>query len=219
MPSWYERHFLPPLIDFACSRAPVRREREKVVPRARGRVLEVGIGTGLNLAHYDKSRVTHIVGLDPALEMNGLAARRMRRAGLDVELMALSAEKIPLPDASVDSIVMTYTLCSIEDPLAALAEMRRVLAPGGTLLFCEHGRAPEESVRRWQRRLEPCWRKVAGGCHLGRDVPALLEEGGFRCAELDTRYLPGPRFLTYNYRGAAVNAREPILPHRLRRDP
>jgi ubiquinone/menaquinone biosynthesis C-methylase UbiE len=176
--NWYERHLLPHLVDFACSRAPVRRERKEVVARARGRVLEVGIGTGLNLAHYDKSRVTRIVGLDPALEMQGLARRRMRRAGLDVELVALSAEHIPLADASVDSIVMTYTLCSIEDPRAALAEMRRVLAPGGMLLFSEHGLAPEESVRRWQRRLQPHWSRIAGGCHLDRDIPALLEEAG-----------------------------------------
>jgi ubiquinone/menaquinone biosynthesis C-methylase UbiE len=204
--SGYERHLLPHLIDFACGLAPVRREREKVVRRACGRVLEVGIGTGLNLAHYDKSRVARIVGLDPALEMHRLAARRARRAQLDVELIALSAERIPLADASVDSIVMTYTLCSIEDPRAALAEMRRVLAPGGTLLFSEHGLAPEEPVRRCQRRLQPHWSRIAGGCHLDRDIPALLREAGFHCPDLHAGYLPGPRFLAYNYRGAAVVA-------------
>lgn len=204
MAGWYERRLLPYLIDFACGLGAVRRQREKLVPLARGRVLEVGIGTGLNLAHYDKSKVARIVGLDPALGTHALVARRMRRARLDVELLALSAERIPLPDASVDSIVMTYTLCSIENPRAALAEMRRVLAPGGLLLFSEHGLAPEEPVRRWQRRLEPHWMKIAGGCHLARDVPALLEASGLRCVELDARYLPGPRFLTYNYRGVAL---------------
>ncbi len=201
---WYERHVLPYLIDFACGFAPIRRMREQIVPRAHGRVLEVGIGTGRNLAHYDNARVTRIVGLDPGPGMHRLAERRARRAGLDVELIALSAERIPLPDASVDSIVMTYTLCSIADPVAALAEMRRVLVPGGNLYFSEHGLAPDESVRRWQRRLQPRWSRIAGGCHLDRDIPALLGAAGFRCPDLHAGYLSGPKFLAYNYRGAAA---------------
>ena len=200
---WYERHILPYLVDFACGLAPIRRQRRQLVPRAHGRILEVGIGTGLNLAYYDKSKVLRIVGLDPGAGMHRLAARRARRARLDVEILPVSAESIPLPDASVDSIVMTYTLCSIEDPGAALAEMRRVLAPGGSLLFSEHGLAPDESVRRWQRRLQPHWSRIAGGCRLDRDVPALLAEAGLRCPDLHAEYLPGPKFLTYNYRGAA----------------
>jgi ubiquinone/menaquinone biosynthesis C-methylase UbiE len=201
---WYERHVLPYLIDFACGMAAIRRQRERLVGGAHGRVLEVGIGTGLNLAHYDKSRVTRLIGLDPGAGMHRLAMRRARRSGLVVELVPLSAESIPLPDASVDSIVMTYTLCSIADPAAALREMRRVLVPGGRLLFSEHGLAPEESVRRFQRRVQPYWMRIAGGCHLDRDIPGLIAAAGFRVPELRAEYLPGPRFVAYNYRGAAL---------------
>ena len=203
---WYDRHLLPHLIDFACGMKPVSRQRELVVPQAQGRVLEVGIGTGLNMPFYDKSRVRYIIGVDPALAMHRLAAKRVARAGIDVELVGVEAETIPLDDASIDTVVSTYTLCTIPDPLAALREMRRVLAPHGRLLFCEHGRAPDESVRRWQERLTPHWKKIAGGCHLDRDVPALLDAAGFRCDTLQTRYLPGPRPLTYHYWGEAVAA-------------
>jgi len=202
--SWYDRHILPYVIDLACGIKPVRRQRQKVVPLAQGRVLEVGIGTGLNLAHYDKSRISAIVGVDPALQMHRLARKRMERAGLAVELVGLSAEKLPLPDASFDSVVMTYTLCSIPDPVPAVRELRRVLKPGGKLLFCEHGRAPDENVRRWQQRLNGIWGCIGGGCHLDRDIPALLREGGFALPDLQTMYLPGPRFATFNYWGAAA---------------
>jgi len=202
--SWYDRHLLPYFIDFACGIKPIRRQRQKVVPHARGRVLEVGIGTGLNLAHYDKSRISALVGVDPAQQMHRLARKRMARAGLDVEIVGLSAEQLPLPDASFDTVVMTYTLCSIPDPVPAVREMRRVLKPGGRLLFCEHGVAPDESVRRWQRRLNPMWGRIGGGCHLDRNIPELLREGGFTLPDLQQMYLPGPRFATYNYWGAAV---------------
>jgi ubiquinone/menaquinone biosynthesis C-methylase UbiE len=204
--SWYDRHILPYVIDLACGLKPVRQQRQKVVPLAQGRVLEVGIGTGLNLAHYDKSRISALVGVDPALQMHRLARKRMACAGLDVELVGLSAEQLPLPDASFDTVVMTYTLCSIPDPVPAVREMRRVLKPGGRLLFCEHGRAPDESVRRWQERLNPIWGRIGGGCHLDRDIPALLQEGGFALPNVQTMYLPGPRPLTYNYWGEAIPA-------------
>jgi ubiquinone/menaquinone biosynthesis C-methylase UbiE len=200
---WYDRHVLPYLLDFACGMKPIRRQREKIVPRARGKVLEVGIGTGLNMRHYDKSRVSAIVGLDPALALHRIAAKRIARAGLAVELVSFSAEKIPIEDAAFDTVVVTYTLCTIPDPVAALKEMGRVLKPEGRLLFCEHGRAPDARVRRWQERLDPYWGPLAGGCHLARDIPALLAEAGFRIKELDTAYLPGPRPLTFNYWGTA----------------
>jgi ubiquinone/menaquinone biosynthesis C-methylase UbiE len=204
--TWYERNVLPLLIDFACGVKPVRRQRAKVVPRAQGRVLEVGIGSGLNMPYYDASRVSAIVGLDPSGAMRRRAERRIAATGLQVEFVGLSAEKIPQPDASFDSVLITYTLCSIPDPLAALAEMRRVLKPSGRLLFCEHGRAPDAAVRRWQDRLTPLWRRFGGGCHLNRDIPALLRAGGFVCDALETMYLPGPRPMTFNYWGEAVLA-------------
>lgn len=204
--NWYDRHILPYVLDLACGIKPVRRQREKIVPKAHGHVLEIGIGTGLNMAHYDPSRVIRIVGLDPALQMHKLAKKRIAQTGLDVELLGLTAETIPQPAASFDTVVCTYTLCTIPDPIAALREMRRVLKPGGRLLFCEHGRAPDASVRRWQDRLTPYWKKIAGGCHMDRDIPTLLREAGFTCESLDTMYLPGPQPLTFNYWGVAVAA-------------
>ena len=203
-PNWYERHILPYVIDVACGIKPARGQREKVVPLARGRVLEIGIGTGLNLEHYDKARIQEIIGLDPALQMHRLARKRLKKTGLAAELVGLSAERIPFEDASFDTVLITYTLCSIPDPVAALKEMRRVLKPGARLIFCEHGLAPDASVRKWQHRLTPIWSKLGGGCQLNRDIPRLLEEAGLHCADMQAAYLPGPRPLTYNYWGTAV---------------
>ncbi|MCC7269502.1 MAG: class I SAM-dependent methyltransferase, partial [Rhodocyclaceae bacterium] len=169
---WYERHVLPYLIELACGTKPVGRQRGKVIPQARGRVLEIGIGTGLNLPFYDASRVHAIVGVEPSLRMHRLALKRSRAAGLPVEIVGIGAERLPLADRAFDTVVSTYTLCTIPDPVAALREVRRVLAPGGRLLFSEHGRAPDESVRKWQSRLQPVWMKFSGGCRLDRDIPA-----------------------------------------------
>lgn len=203
--NWYDRHVLPYLIDFACGLPMVQAQRRLLVPQAQGRVLEVGMGTGRNLPFYDRQRVSLVVGVDPAMQMHRLAQRRSRQAGIAVELMGLSAEHLPATDASFDTVVCTYTLCSIPDPLKALREMRRVLVPGGRLLFCEHGRAPDETVRRWQDRLQPLWGPLAGGCHLGRDVPALLEAAGF-AATMQSAYLAGPRPMTFHYWGHAQAA-------------
>ena len=195
--SFYENHLLPLLIDCACGMKAVRRERARLIPQARGRVLEVGIGTGLNLPHYDAERIESLQGIDPACAMHAKAKQRMQAAGLTVELIPLSAEKIPAADACYDTVVCTFTLCSIPDAGSALTEMRRVLAPGGRLLFCEHGRAPEPEVQRWQDRLTPIWKQCAGGCHLNRDVPALLTAGGFTIGEMEQKYLKGPRPMTW----------------------
>ena len=204
LPNWYERHILPTALDLACGMPMISRMRQLVVPQAAGRVLEVGIGTGLNMRHYNKQQVTNITGLDPALQMHPLALERIARAGLPVDLVGLSAEKIPLPDASFDTVLITYTLCTIPDAHSALLEMHRVLKPAGKLLFCEHGHAPDASVARWQERLQPLWGKVAGGCHLGRDIPALLRGAGFRLPGLETGYLRGPKPFTFHYWGEAL---------------
>lgn len=203
----YERYVLPYLTDYVCGARPISRQRAKLVPLAQGRVLEIGIGTGQNLAHYDKSKVKQLVGLDPSMQMHSLARRRMAAAGLEVELLGLSAEKIPQDDASFDTVVVTYTLCTIPDPVSALREMRRVLKPNGQLLFCEHGRAPDAEVARWQDRLNPYWGVIGGGCNLNRDIPAMLRASGWHCPDIQTMYLPGPRWLNYNYWGRATRNR------------
>lgn len=199
---WYDRLILPYLLDLACGVRPIARQRQKIVPLAEGRVLEVGIGTGLNAPYYDKARVVALVGVDPGLSMHRLARRRMERAGLAIELVGLAAEALPLADESFDTVVCTYTLCTIADPVAALGEMRRVLRSGGRLLYSEHGVAPDASVRRWQRRLQPIWGRFTGGCQLARDIPAILRSAGFD-PQVQSRYLPGPRFASYHYWGQA----------------
>lgn len=203
--NWYDRVVLPYLIDRACGMPMVQNQRRLLVPGARGRVLEVGIGTGLNLPFYDTRKITRLVGVDPALQMHRLARKRSQKAGIEVELMGLSAEQLPAEAASFDTVVCTYTLCTIPDAAQALREMRRVLVPGGKLLFCEHGQAPDESVRRWQKRLQPLWGVLAGGCHLGRDIPGLLDAAGFVCAT-QAAYLPGPKPMTFHYWGEAQAA-------------
>ena len=200
---FYERRILPWLIDCACGLPAVERQRARIVPLASGRVLEIGIGTGRNLRHYNAGQLAQLLGLDPSLAWHPLAKRRLAKLDLDVEPLALSAESIPLDDASVDDIVCTYTLCTIPDPIAALAEFRRVLKPEGRLLFSEHGLAPDAGVQRWQHRLEPVWKPIAGGCHLTRDTQALLEGNGLSIDTLDQRYLRGPRPMTFNSRGIA----------------
>ena len=202
--NFYDRYLLPCLIDVACGIEPVQRQRAKIVPRATGRVLEIGIGTGRNLPFYDKSKLDELCGLDPAEQMHRLARKRVQASGINVRLLPQSAEEIPEPAASFDTLVMTFTLCSIPDPVKAAKEMKRVLKPAGRLLFCEHGVAPDRSVQKWQHQLTPVWKRLAGGCHLDRDIPALLREGGFRIAQIETLYLPGPRPLTFNYWGMAL---------------
>jgi len=201
--NWYERNVLPWLIELACGTRAVGRQRMKVVPRAQGQVLEIGLGTGLNLPFYDAKRVSGIVGVEPSLKMHGLALKRGRAARLPVEIVGLGAERLPLADRAFNTVVCTYTLCTIPEPVAALQEVRRVLAPGGRLLFSEHGLAPDESVRKWQARLQPIWGKFSGGCQLGRDIPAILREAGFE-VEVQAMYIPGPRFASYHYWGEAI---------------
>ena len=174
------------------------------MPGARGRVLEIGFGSGLNLPYYDRSRVECIWALEPSQEMRALAAPRVSASGLDVRMVDLPGEALPLPDHSVDAVVVTYTLCTIPDAAAALGQMRRVLRPEGHLLFCEHGAAPDAGVRRWQDRLNGVWGRLAGGCNLNREMSPLIESAGFRLDEVHSAYLRRtPRISGYNTRGIA----------------
>lgn len=202
--SFYERHVLPLMIGAACGCRPIRRQRAKIVPRAEGVVLELGFGSGLNIPHYDPSKVRKLYALEPSEGMRAAARGKAALAPFPIEVLAETAETLSLPAASIDTVLVTYSLCTIPDPVAALEGARRALKPGGQLLFCEHGVAPDESVRRWQRRIEPVWKPIAGGCHLTRDIPAIVQSAGFAIDGLETMYLPrSPRWAGFNYWGAA----------------
>ena len=200
----YDKYVLPRLIDTACGMGDVMKRRAALIPQAQGDVLEIGIGTGLNLAYYDKTRVTWITGVDPAAQMQALARQRSLDIGIPVDMVAVDVRGIHADAGRFDTIVMTFTLCSIEDPITALREMKRVLGDGGRLLFCEHGLAPEQGVKAWQHCLTPWWKPLAGGCHLNRDIPALIQEAGFVIERLDTGYIKGPRPMTFLYEGVAI---------------
>jgi ubiquinone/menaquinone biosynthesis C-methylase UbiE len=204
---FYEKYCLPHLIHYACSLQPISRQRRKVVPLAAGRVLEVGMGGALNLPFYDSGKVDLVWGLEPSEGMRRLARKNLLRSPIEVRWVSLPAGEIPLENESVDTVLLTYTLCSIPDWQGALQQMRRVLKPEGKLVFCEHGAAPDATIRRWQGRLTPCWKKLAGGCHLDRPIPEYIEEGGFRITELESAYLRGvPRIAGFNYWGSATKA-------------
>lgn len=200
----YEKYILSKMTNKVCGSKPIIRQRQKVVPQAKGRVLEIGFGSGLNLPFYDPSKVDMIWGLEPSAGMRALAEDRVDDSPIDVEFLNLSGEEIPLDENSADTVLVTYTLCTIPDIMAALGGMRRVLKPGGELIFCEHGKAPDEQTQKWQKRVGPVWKLIGGGCHLNRSIPDLIEKGGFSIKNLDEMYIPGPRFASYNYWGCAA---------------
>ncbi|MDO9336553.1 MAG: class I SAM-dependent methyltransferase [Caulobacter sp.] len=204
MTSFYDRHIMPRLIGCACGAKPITYQRRKVVPKAAGKVLELGIGGGMNLIHYDPGKVSSVSGVDPSAELRAIAEKAPRPDGLKVDIQDGTAEALPFADASFDCVICTFTLCSVASPPAALAEARRVLKPGGRFLFCEHGLAPDPKVADWQRFIEPLWKRLAGGCHLTRPVAAGVTAAGFALTELSTMYLPGtPRSLGWNEWGEA----------------
>lgn len=203
--SFYDDRILPHLINFACGTKPVLKQREKIVPQAEGRILEIGMGSGLNIPFYQPEKVDKVWGLEPSEGMREKARPRVEAAPFELEWLDLPGEEIPLDDNSADTVVLTYTLCTIPDWLKAVQQMRRVLKPGGKLLFSEHGKAPDEAVRRWQNRINPYWNKIAGGCHLNRDIPMMLQEGGFQLKELETLYVPKtPKTMGFTYWGFAI---------------
>ena len=204
MTSFYDRHIMPRLIGCACGAKPITYQRRKVVPKAAGKVLELGIGGGMNLIHYDPRQVTSVAGVDPSAELRAVAEKAPRADGLKVEIQEGTAEALPFADASFDCVVCTFTLCSVASPPAALAEARRVLKPGGRFLFCEHGLAPDPKVARWQGFIEPLWKRLAGGCHLTRPVGASITAAGFALTDLNSMYLPStPKSVGWNEWGEA----------------
>jgi len=199
----YARYVWPRILDFVMSDKTVAKERSKVIPAAKDTVLEVGIGSGLNLPFY-RAEVKQLYGVDPSAGLLEMARERARQVPFPVELREHSAERLPFADESMDTVVVTWALCSIPEPERALREMKRVLKREGQLLFVEHGRSADPGVERWQNRLNPIWRRVSGGCNMNRKIDELVTGAGFKLAELQTMYLPGPRLMTYTYRGVGL---------------
>jgi ubiquinone/menaquinone biosynthesis C-methylase UbiE len=200
----YSRLIFPRVMDLVMSSRVLAAERKRLLEHARGEVLEIGFGTGLNLAHYPEP-IRRLTAVEPSAGMDRLAGRRIESSGLEVRRLALGGECLPLPDASFDTVVSTWTLCSIPEVERALGEVRRVLRPGGRFLFVEHGRSPEPKVRRWQDRLDGVQQRLAGGCHLNREIPALIEGAGLEPVEVSRFYMRRtPKILGYTYRGVAV---------------
>ena len=201
--AFYEDRVLPHLVNCACSTKPTRKQREKIVHLAEGDVLEIGFGSGLNLPFYDAQKVRKIWGLEPSEGMRRKAEPMIDESDLDVEFIDLPGETIPLEANSVDTVLVTYSLCTIPDADTALEGMNRVLKPGGSLLYCEHGISPDENVRRWQHRLNSAWGWFTGGCNMNRDIPDLITNAGFEITTDERMYIPGMKILSYNYWGSA----------------
>ena len=201
---FYDDTIVPRLVTCACGTKPILKQREKVVPKARGQVLEIGMGAGHNLPYYRTDQVERVVGIDPCLTSWALAQPRAKTLGVPLDFIEGSAESMPMPDESFDTVVMTYSLCTIPDAQAALYEIRRVLKPDGRLVFCEHGEAPDAAVAKWQKRVNPLWRRLLGGCNLNRPITRWITDAGFSIEKLDQMYLPGtPRIAGFNVWGSA----------------
>ena len=201
----YEKHVLPKILDACCSTKPVNYQRNKIVPDAKGKILEIGIGSGINIPFYNKANVEKIYGLDPSEELNNIAQKKAINNNVEIDFLLNGAEEIPLPSNSMDTILITYTLCTIQDLESSLKEIKRVMKDDGVMLFCEHGIAPDENVMKWQNRVNPLWGKLFGGCNINRNIPEIIQSSGFKLNSLDQMYLPStPKIVGYNYWGKAT---------------
>ena len=204
--SLYEKYVLPKFLNCACGSKPVSYQRKKVVPLAEGKVLEIGIGSGLNLPFYYKAKIDEIWGLDPSEQLSEMAKQVADEESMEVKFISSGAEDIPLPDNYFDCVLVTYTMCTIPEVQRANQEIRRVLKEDGKMIFCEHGEAPDQNIRKWQNRINPFWGKLAGGCNINRKIPSLIQDSGFDIIEMEEMYLPNtPKIAGYNYWGYAVS--------------
>lgn len=199
----YNKYILPKVIDWTCKQNPNKKQREKVVPLASDKILEIGIGSGLNLPFYNKISVKHLTAIDPSVEIWNKNSIDIDNLPFDFEFIKAFAEDIPLDNNSFDTIIFTYTLCSISDTVKAFDEIKRVLKKNGQLIFCEHGKAPDKSVQKWQNIINPIWKNLGGGCTLNRDIPLIIENNGLIINKMDTMYIPGWKPASFNYWGTA----------------
>jgi len=200
---FYDKYILPSAVNWACKQRPMTFQRMKVIPFAKGNVLEVGIGSGLNLPYYSQEKVTHLTAIEPSLETWKKNKVNTKELSFGFEFHQAFAENIPAENNSFDTVILTYTLCTIKDAYKSLEEIRRVLKPSGKLLFCEHGKAPDKAVQQWQNRINPFWKMVGGGCNLNKDIPKLIEGNGFLIKKLESLYIPGWKPASFNYWGSA----------------
>ena len=200
--SLYNKYILPKFLNCACGSKPINYQRQKVVPLAKGKVLDIGIGSGLNIPFYNSDKIDKVIGIDPSHELLELAKELANDSKASIDFVIGSAESIPYPDNFFDTVLVTYTMCTIPNVAIANKEMWRVLKDDGRLIFCEHGLAPDKKISKWQNRIDPFWGKIAGGCHLNRDIQKLITDAGFSFESLDKMYIPStPKFAGYNYWG------------------
>ena len=201
---FYNKYILPKVLNCACGSKPFNYQRNKIVPLADGVVLDIGIGSGLNIPFYNKTKIKYLYGLDPSKELLNIAKSFAKEERFEIEFLECGAEDIPLPDKTIDTVLITYTMCTIPDVTLSNSEIMRVLKDDGKLLFCEHGLAPDTSVAKWQNIINPVWNKIAGGCNLNRNIPELITSSGLRISNMEEMYLPStPKFAGYNYWGLA----------------
>ena len=200
----YNRYVCPHVINLAMQTKPFRRQREKVIPQASGRVLEIGIGSGLNLDFYDKSKITEIFAVEPDSILLEKAKIKANQNNISLNIQKLTAELLPFENGTFDTVVSTYTMCSIYELDSTMIELKRVLKNDGSFIFSEHGKAPDSNIYKWQKRLNPIQKRIGGGCHLDKDIPKIITNSDFKLQELNSMYVPGPRFLSYHYWGRAI---------------